>query len=101
MNLETLKQDLPTSNGQVISRIEEASKQTSELASDIQSLSHRLHSSKLELQGLIGAARGLCRELSDRHNIEINLQSHDIPKELPQEVAICLFRVLQEASRMP
>jgi len=95
MNLETLKQDLPTSK--VTRRIEEARKQTSELASDIQTLSHRLHSSKLELQGLIGAARGLCRELSDRHNIEITLRSHDIPKELPQEVALCLFRVLQEA----
>jgi len=99
MNLETLKQDLPTSNGKVTRRIEEARKQTSELASDIEALSHRLHSSKLELQGLIGAARGLCRELSDRHNIEITLYSHDIPKELPKEVALCLFRVLQEALR--
>jgi PAS domain S-box-containing protein len=97
MNLETLKQDLPNSNGKVIRRIEEARRETSELASDIQALSHRLHSSKLELQGLIGAARGLCREFSDRHNIEITLRSHDIPKELPKEVALCLFRVLQEA----
>jgi PAS domain S-box-containing protein len=99
MNLETLKQDLPTSNGKVTRRIEEASKQTSELASDIEALSHRLHSSKLELQGLIGAARGLCRELSDRHNIEITLRSDDMPKELSHEVALCLFRVLQEALR--
>jgi PAS domain S-box-containing protein len=99
MNLETLKQDLPASNGKVTRRIEDARKQTSELASDIEALSHRLHSSKLELQGLIGAARGLCRELSGRHNIEITLYSHDIPKELPQEVALCLFRVLQEALR--
>jgi PAS domain S-box-containing protein len=101
MTLESLRKDLPPSEGPTVRRIDEAKKQISELASDIQALSHRLHSSKLELQGLIGAARGLCRELSDRHNIEINLQSHDIPKELPQEVAICLFRVLQEASRMP
>jgi PAS domain S-box-containing protein len=97
MNLETLKQDLPTSNGQVISRIEEASKQTSELASDIQSLSHRLHSSKLELQGLVGASRSFCSEVSDRQNIEIAFHSQDMPKNLPQEIALCLFRVLQEA----
>jgi signal transduction histidine kinase len=97
MTLETLRQDLPPSEGQSIRCIEEAKKQIGELVSDIQALSHRLHSSKLELQGLIGAARGLCRELSDRHNIEIILDSRDIPKELPQEVALCLFRVLQEA----
>ena len=97
MNLETLRQDLPPSKGQTIRRIEEAKKQICELASDIQALSRRLHSSKLELQGLTGAARGLCSELSDQHNVKITLHSHDIPKELPQAVALCLFRVLQEA----
>jgi PAS domain S-box-containing protein len=94
LNLEKLRQH---SGGQTIRHIEEAAQQISELASDIQALSHRLHPSRLELQGLIGAAQGLCRELSDRNNIAITLHSHDIPKELPQEVAVCLFRVLQEA----
>ena len=97
MTLEKLRPDLPPSDFQTNGRIEEAKKQIAELASDIQALSHRLHPSKLELQGLIGAARGLCRELSDRHNVKITLHCHEIPRELPQEVALCLFRVLQEA----
>jgi PAS domain S-box-containing protein len=97
MNLEALKQDLRTSNGKVIRRIEEASKQTSELASDIQALSHRLHSSKLELLGLVGACQSFCRELSHRQNIEVTFHSQDLPKNLPQQIALCLFRVLQEA----
>jgi PAS domain S-box-containing protein len=97
MNLEALKQDLPASNGKVIRRIEEASKQTSELASDIQALSHRLHSSKLELLGLVGACQGFCKELSHRQNIEVAFHSGDLPKNLPQQIALCLFRVLQEA----
>lgn len=97
LNLETLKQELPSSNGKVIRRIEEASKQTSELASDIQALSHRLHSSKLELQGLVGACHSFCKELSCRQNIEVAFHSQDLPKNLPQQIALCLFRVLQEA----
>jgi len=92
-----LKQDLPASNGKVIRRIEEASKQTSELASDIQALSHRLHSSKLELLGLVGACQSFCRDLSHRQNIEVTFHSQDLPKNLPEQITLCLFRVLQEA----
>jgi PAS domain S-box-containing protein len=97
MNLDTLKQDLSSSNGRVNRCIEEASKQTSELASDIHALSHRLHSSKLELLGLAGACHGFCRELSERQNIEVAFHTQDLPKNLPEQIALCLFRVLQEA----
>jgi signal transduction histidine kinase len=68
-----------------------------ELGSDIQALSHRLHSSKLELLGLAAAAAGFCQELSKRQNVEIDFHSEGIPKALPREISLCLFRVLQEA----
>jgi PAS domain S-box-containing protein len=96
-NLERLKQDLPPSEVQTSRRIEEARAHVSDLGSDIQALSHRLHSSKLEYLGLDAAASGFCRELSEQQGVEIAFQSRDIPKNLPQEVALCLFRVLQEA----
>jgi signal transduction histidine kinase len=43
------------------------------------------------------AAGGFCRELSDRHGMEIEFHSESIPKDLPREISLCLFRVLQEA----
>src|SRR5262249_52835337 len=46
-DLENLKQGLPASGGQVKHRIEGSLKQIEELGSDVQALSHRLHSSKL------------------------------------------------------
>jgi signal transduction histidine kinase len=95
-DLENLKQGLPASDSQVKHRIEGASKQIEELGSDVQALSHRLHSSKLEYLGLATASAGFCRELSQRHNVEIDFQSDDVPG-LSQEIALCLFRVLQEA----
>jgi len=97
VNLGTLKQGLPTSEGQTRHCIEEAHKQVKELGKDIQALSHRLHSSKLEYLGLATACAGFCKELSDRYDIKIRFHSRDIPKELPEEIALCLFRVLQEA----
>jgi signal transduction histidine kinase len=97
VNLETLKHDLPASDGQAKRRIEEANKDLGNLASDIQALSHRLHSSKLEYLGLAAACAGFCRELSERHNVEIGFHSDGVPKALPKEISLCLFRVLQEA----
>ena len=97
MILEKVKQELPNSKHAARSSIEEASQHVAELGSDIQALSHRLHSSKLEYLGLAAAAAGFCRELSTRQNVEIEFHTQDIPKELPQEVALSLFRVLQEA----
>ena len=67
-----------------------------EITHDVQGLSHRLHSSKLDYLGLAGAAAGFCRELSDKTDVEIVFEHSGIPDNLSKEVALCLFRVLQE-----
>jgi signal transduction histidine kinase len=67
------------------------------LGSDIQALSHRLHSSKLDYLGLAAAANSFCKELSGQHKVEIHFSHSRIPVGLPKEVSLCLFRVLQEA----
>jgi PAS domain S-box-containing protein len=72
-------------------------KQVEDLANDVQALSHQLHSPKLDYLGLAAAAAGFCKELSDRQRVEIEFHSENIPKELPKEISLCLFRVLQEA----
>jgi signal transduction histidine kinase len=67
-----------------------------DLATSIPRISHQLHSSTLEHLGLAPAAGALCRSLSDRHGIEIDLRHDELPN-LSKDVALCLFRVLQEA----
>ena len=37
------------------------------------------------------------REPAIGQNVEIAFQSQGIPKNLPQEISLCIFRVLQEA----
>jgi signal transduction histidine kinase len=96
-NLENLENDLPAADRRTKRRIEEARAQLSDLGSDIQALSHRLHSSKLEYLGLVAAASSFSNELSGQKGVEIAFYSERIPEKLPQEIALCLFRVLQEA----
>ncbi len=67
-----------------------------EIAQDVQGLSHRLHSSKLDYLGLATAAKSFCRELSEKTKVEIVFRDAGIPHTLSKEVSLCLFRVLQE-----
>jgi PAS domain S-box-containing protein len=96
-DLEGLKQDVPSSNVEVLSGVDRLQKHTSEIAADIQALSHELHSPKLEYLGIVAAMRGFCREFGEKQKLEIDFRSHDLPSPVPPDISLCLFRVLQEA----
>jgi PAS domain S-box-containing protein len=72
-------------------------KQTSEVAADVQSLSHELHSSRLQYLGVVAAMRGFCKEFGEQQKVEIDFRTNDLPIPLSPEVSLCFFRVLQEA----
>jgi len=97
VNLERLQGDFSPLAPAMTQRLAEVKEHLSSLASDIQALSHHLHSSKLEYLGLATAAASFCKELSAERGVEIEFHSESVPKQLPQEVALCLFRVLQES----
>ena len=69
----------------------------SEIARDVQSLSHQLHSSKLDYLGLAAAIRGYAEEFSTQHEVDVQFLERDVPADLPKDVSLCLFRITQEA----
>jgi signal transduction histidine kinase len=97
VQLGGLKKDIPDSNGEVLSRIDQLQKHTSEIAADIQALSHELHSPKLEYLGIVAAMRGFCQEFGEKQKLDVDFKSHDLPSSVPSDVSLCLFRVMQEA----
>ena len=78
-------------------RLEDIQIHCSEIAGDVQSLSHQLHSSKLEYLGIVAAIRGFCTELSKQHELDIDFSEKSVPTHLPKDVSLCLFRIAQEA----
>jgi PAS domain S-box-containing protein len=78
-------------------RLKDIQNHCSEIAGDVQSLSHQLHSSKLDYLGVAAAIRGFCTELSKQHELNIEFSERDVPTHLPKDVSLCLFRVAQEA----
>jgi PAS domain S-box-containing protein len=97
VNLERLKQRIPGSDEESRREIQNAYEYVSELGSDIQALSHRLHSSKLEYLGITAACKGFCGEFSDQGKVEIDFHADGVPKAFSKEASLCLFRVMQEA----
>ncbi|UWZ86059.1 sensor histidine kinase [Occallatibacter riparius] len=70
-----------------------------EIAADVQGLSHQLHSSKLDHLGLAAALKGFCGEFSKQYSVHIDFKEEGVPRTLPQDVSITLFRITQEALR--
>jgi PAS domain S-box-containing protein len=96
-NLGGSRQTYPASLSERNQQIAEATRHIEDLVLDIQNLSERLHSSKLEYLGLAAATASFCKELSDDKKVEIQFSSEGMLERLPQDVSLCLFRVLQGA----
>jgi signal transduction histidine kinase len=68
------------------------------LSEDVHALSYRLHPAVLEDLGLIEALESECRHFSSPP-IRLEANARDLPEKLPKDVALCLFRIAQEALR--
>lgn len=85
------------SSSQAKKKINALWEKTYALSTDIQDLSHQLHSTKLEHLGITAALRGLCEEFSAQHNIEAHFEFRQVPAAVDSEIALSLFRVAQES----
>ena len=77
-------------------RLSHALQTTHDVATSVRELSHRLHPSKLQLIGLVAGLDTLRRDLSPPH-LPIAFSHRDVPEHVDQEIALCVFRVAQEA----
>jgi PAS domain S-box-containing protein len=97
LELDALTDCLAAPSGNVSKRLDCLRARTVDLERRVQLLSQGLYSTKLELLGLSTTAASYCRELSVRHDVAVHFQHDDVPLDLPVDVALALFRVLQEA----
>jgi signal transduction histidine kinase len=79
---------------QAIQKMEE---RLGNVAKDIQQLSRSLHSAVLDKIGLEAAIRADCSSLRQRIAWDIDFQSVDVPKRLPEPLSLAAYRVFQEA----
>ena len=79
IELEQLRQNSPNLPAEVRDRFGELQKQAAEIASDVQSMSHQLHSSKLEYLGIATAMSAFCKEFSPAAECKVVFAHDAIP----------------------
>ncbi len=97
MELEQVSLESIDSNGWINPKVEEIRQHCSDIATDVQAISHQLHSSKLEYLGVVPALRSLCREFCQQHDVNVVFTDEDVPDFLPRDISLSLFRITQEA----
>ena len=99
VDLELFRDGLSNSQKKFVDFLTTQIQRAKDLSSRLQLLSRQLHPSFIEHIGLVSAISGFCNELSDRHDLKIELAHEGIPRSLSGDVSLCVFRVVQEALR--
>jgi signal transduction histidine kinase len=68
-----------------------------EVSNEVHRISRQLHPAVLDDLGLIQAAQTECDAFRKRTGIDLTFEARDVTAKLPPDVALCLYRVLQEA----
>jgi signal transduction histidine kinase len=96
LGLGNAEEKIGTSAAEAARLVHDLLNSASEIGADLHTLSHRLHSSTLEALGLVPGVTALCREFAVQQSIEIDFVSDNIPSSVRPDVALCLFRIVQE-----
>ncbi len=99
LGLETAVEGIPESLQKTCGQMNELINTVSELGSDLHTLSHRLHSSTLQRLGLVAGVESFCKEFTAQQETQVAFSHHDVPRFVPPDVALCLFRIVQEGLR--
>jgi PAS domain S-box-containing protein len=68
-----------------------------QISADVQTLSHDLHSARLELLGIGPAVRLFCRTFAEQQNVAVAADVDGVPRRVPSGTSLAMYRVLQEA----
>jgi signal transduction histidine kinase len=78
--------------------LEKLTEQTGALARSLRQISHELHPAALEHAGLASALELKCEEVRGATGLDVRVQTSEADTaDLPRDVALCLYRVAQEA----
>jgi two-component system sensor histidine kinase UhpB len=64
---------------------------------EVRRISRNLRPSELDDLGLAPAVRSLCREFGERTGITVELTVSRVPRVIPKEIELNLYRIIQEA----
>ena len=99
IDLERCAEMIRQSPAEASERMLELWNRASEIGADLHTLSHQLHSSTLESLGLVVGVSSFCAEFAEQQGIQVDFAHENIPRSVAPQIALCLFRIVQEGLR--
>ncbi len=99
IGLSRVRQHLPAESSETAEDVARLQEGVDQIAHALRDLSHELHPAALRHLGLGVALKGHCREFAERHGIEVDFRAEGDLRPVTPEIALCAFRVAQEALR--
>ncbi|HUS05077.1 MAG TPA: CheR family methyltransferase, partial [Bryobacteraceae bacterium] len=99
VNVERMEAKAPRGSASIRSNLKLFREAVSDLSDSIRRIAYHLHPSMLDDLGLVAAAQSFCEDFSESENIQVTFQHENIPGSVPQDVSLCVYRILQEALR--
>jgi PAS domain S-box-containing protein len=99
IEMAALAQGPPESFETVSARLRRFIEQIGGLSKDIHQISRQLHPAILDDLGLEAALKNECLVFAQQHGITTEFEAAGIPRNIPDDVALCLYRVAQECLR--
>jgi signal transduction histidine kinase len=91
-----LAQFAQSTGGDFGRKLQTLSSTAQDIASEIGIISQSLYPSTLEYAGLPRAIEGICRQFTYLYDLQVAFKHEGVPPSLPPEVALCLYRIVQE-----
>jgi PAS domain S-box-containing protein len=79
--------------------LEKLQREATGLGEEIRLIAHELHPTSIEHEGLERALRSLCGEFSALTELRVDFQFDNDSHQIPSNISLCCFRVVQEALR--
>jgi two-component system sensor histidine kinase UhpB len=96
MAIGKVKRGLPPSAAARL-ELESVQRRAMGLTDEVRSICHGLHSGVLQHVGLSAAVRAYCNEAQQNHELTVSVSAEADTDATPENVALCLYRILQEA----
>jgi signal transduction histidine kinase len=97
--LSRIQRQLPAASNPARQSLFDLERQSTQLSADLRHLSHELHPGALEHLGLLEALRERCDDFTEESGVAVRLAVSEAWRDVSGSLALCLYRIAQEALR--
>jgi PAS domain S-box-containing protein len=99
LGIAKLERQLAPLSEPVCERLQVLQELVGNLSDDIRRIAYRLHPASLDHLGLVVALEAECVEFSRLEGIPVDFTHRAMPRSLPENISLCLYRIARESLR--